>query len=71
MPTHKQGQQIHQHSAYDSPQETMTDIRRAVRMWETLSQWEADRKDRETLERWIKDNKPNKADVTYTHDKTA
>lgn len=34
--------------------ETMTDIRRALRMWEVLNKWDTEKKD----------NKPNKADVT-------
>ena len=49
MPVHGTSNQTHQ------PQETMTDIRRALRMWDVLSKWDAE-----------KDNKPNKADVTYT-----
>lgn len=51
--------------------ENMTTIRRALRTWEMLNQWEQIQNDRKEVERWLKDNRPNKADVTCTHDKTA
>lgn len=54
MPVRGTSNQIHQHRAYDKAQETMTDIRRALKMWDVLNQWDTEKKD----------NRPNKADVT-------
>lgn len=68
MPTHKAGSLIHQHRAYDEPQETSYSMREHLRKIEEaerlamLIKWEVD-----SIVTRAKDNNPNKADVTYTH----
>lgn len=68
MPTHRAGSLIHCHRAYDEPQETSYSMRAYLRKLEeaerlaTLIKWEVD-----SIMTREKDNKPNKAVVTYTH----
>lgn len=66
MATHKAGCFIHVPKAYDEPQETAQDIIRAMRMWEVLSRWDSDQRTIEAAEKYARENRPNKADVTHT-----